>query len=143
MHITRQRGRVPWSVDYAGECCSNCREAAYWEAPNSVKDVRSFLGFANCYRQFVPSYAGIASPLTLLTKKNIEWHWDPIQRRAFSELKSALCNTPLLVFPDPKLPYTVVTDASVDALGEVLMQDQGDGLRPVAFMSQALKPTKQ
>ena len=53
-----------------------------WEPPNSVKDVRSFLGFANYYRRFVPGYAGIASPLTLLTKKNIEWHWGPVQRNS-------------------------------------------------------------
>ena len=99
-----------------------------WEPPNSVKDVRSFLGFANYYHRFVPGYAGIASPLTLLMRKNIVWHWGPVQRRAFSELKSALCNAPLLIFPDPKLPYTVVTDASADAAGGVLMQDQGDGL---------------
>ena len=71
------------------------------EPPNSVKDVRSFLGFANYYHRFVLGYAGIASPLTLLTRKNIEWHWGPVQRRAFSELKSAQCNVPLLVFPDP------------------------------------------
>ena len=45
-----------------------------WEPLNSVKDVRSFLGFANYYHQFVPGYAGIASRLTLPTKKNIEWH---------------------------------------------------------------------
>ena len=79
----------------------------------------------------------------LLTKKNIEWHWGPVQRRAFSKLKFALCNALLLVFPDPKLPYSVVIDASADAAGGVLMQDQGDGLRLVAFMSRALKPTKQ
>ena len=113
-----------------------------WETPNSVKDVRSFLGFANYYHRFVPRYAGIASPLTLLMKKNIEWHWGPVQRRAFSELKSALCNAPLLIFLDPKLLYTVVTDASADAARGVLMQDQGDGLRPVAFMSRALKLTE-
>ena len=114
-----------------------------WEPSNNVKDVRSFLGFANYYRRFVPAYAGIASALMLLMKKNIEWHWGPVQRRAFSELNSALCNTPLLVFLDPKLPYIVVTDASADAAGGVLMQNQGDGLRPVAFMSRALKPTEQ
>ena len=113
-----------------------------WEPPNSVKGVRFFLGFANYYRRFVPGYASIAPPLTLLTKKNIEWHWGPVQHKAFSELKSALCNVPLLVFPDPKLPYTVVTDASADTAGGVLMQDQGDGLRPLAFMSRALKPTE-
>ena len=114
-----------------------------WEPPNNVKNVRSFLGFTNYYCRFVPGYVGIASPLTLLTRKSIEWHWGLVQRRAFSELKSALCNALLLVFPDPKLQYTVVTDASADAAGGVLMQDQGDGPRPVAFMSRALKPTKQ
>ena len=59
-----------------------------------------------------------------------------------TELKFALCNTPFLVFSDPKLPYTMATDASADAAGGVLMQDQGDGMRPVVFMSRALKPTK-
>ena len=49
----------------------------------------------------------------------------------------------MLVFPDPKLPYTVMTDALRTAAGVVLMQDQGDGPRPIAFMSRALKPTEQ
>ena len=62
--------------------------------------------------------------------------------RAFEGLKSALCAAPLLIYPDPSLPYTVVSDASGDAAGGVLMQDQGEGLRPVAFMSRAFKPTE-
>ena len=114
-----------------------------WEPRNSVKDVMSFLGYANYYHRFVYRYAGIASPLTLLTKKNIEWHWGPIQRRAFSELNFALCNVTLLIFPDPKLPYIVVADAAAHVVGGVFMQDKGDDRRPMAFMSRALKPTKQ
>ena len=114
-----------------------------WETPINVKDIRSFLGFANYYRRFVPGYASIASPLTMLTKKDVQWHWGPLQRKAFEDLKSALCAAPLLIYPDPSLPYTVVSDASGDAAGGVLMQDQGEGLRPVAFMSRAFKPTEQ
>ena len=49
----------------------------------------------------------------------------------------------MLAFPDPKLLYTVVTDALGTAVGGVLMLDQGDSPRPIAFMSRALKPTKQ
>ena len=49
----------------------------------------------------------------------------------------------MLAFPDPKLPYTVVTDASGTVAGGVLMQDQGDGPRPITFMGRALKPTEQ
>ena len=114
-----------------------------WPTPTNLKDIRSFLGFANYYRRFVPGYANIASPLTTLTKKDVRWHWGPPQRRAFEDLKSALCTAPLLIYPDPKLPYTVVSDASGEAAGGVLMQDQGDGLRPIAFMSKAFKPTER
>ena len=66
-----------------------------------------------------------------------------MQHRAFEGLKSALCAAPLLIYPDSSVPYTVVSDASGDAVGGVLMQDQGEGLRPVAFMSRAFKPTER
>ena len=107
-----------------------------------MKDVRSFLGFANYYRRFIAKYAEIAAPLTYLTKKDVEMQWGPPQQRAFQQLKNALCNAPMLVFLDPKLPYTVVTDASGTAAGGALMQDQGDGPCPIAFMSRVLKPTE-
>ena len=67
-------------------------------------------------------------PIEIVNQKTIEWHWGPVQHKAFSELQFDLCNAPLLIFLDPKLPYTVVTDALADATGGVLMQDQGDGL---------------
>ncbi|KAM4064086.1 reverse transcriptase (RNA-dependent DNA polymerase) [Hirsutella rhossiliensis] len=40
-----------------------------WEAPTTVKGVRSFLGFANYYRIFIPDYAKITQPLDALLKK--------------------------------------------------------------------------
>ena len=49
----------------------------------------------------------------------------------------------VLLFPDPKLPYTIVTDASGTATGGILMQDQGNGLQPLAFLSRRLKPMEQ
>ena len=59
------------------------------------------------------------------------------------ELKNKLCTAPILQFPNPELPYTVVTSASGTAVGGVLMQDQGKGLCPLAFMSRVLKPMEQ
>ena len=88
-----------------------------------MKDVRSFLGFANYYCHFISKYAEIAAPLTYLTKKDVEMQWGPPQQRVFQQLKDALCDSPILVFPYPKLPYTMVTDASGTAVGGVLMQD--------------------
>ena len=73
----------------------------------------------------------------------MQWQWGPYQRRAFQQLKEPLCATLVLLFPDPKLSYTVVTDASGTAAGGVLMQDQGDGLQPLVFLSRWLKPTEQ
>ena len=73
----------------------------------------------------------------------MEWQWGPYQWRAFQQLKEALCAVPVLLFPNPKLTYTVVTNAYGTAAGGVLMQDQGDGLQPLAFLSRQLKPTEQ
>ena len=104
LHVNEVQSLGQWiTLEGAAPIAEKLRAVRDWEPPNSVKDVRSFLGFVNYYRRFVPRYAGIASLLTLLMKKNIEWHWDPVQCRAFLELKSALCNAPLLVFPDPML----------------------------------------
>ena len=107
-----------------------------------MKDVKSFLGFVNYYRHFISKYAEIAAPLTYLMKKDAEMQWGPPQQRAFQQFKDALCDVPMLVFPDRKLPYTVAMDASGIATGCVLMQDQGDGPRPISFMSRALKLTE-
>jgi len=40
-----------------------------WLIPKTVKDVRSFLGFCNFYRAFIPSFSHTAQPLNDLTKK--------------------------------------------------------------------------
>ena len=70
----------------------------------------------------------------------MECQWGPYQRRVFQQLKEALCVAPVFLLSNPKLPYTIVTDASVIAVGGVLMQDQGDGLQPLTFLSRQLKP---
>ena len=42
-----------------------------WLTLVNVKDVQSFLGFANFYRRFIYGYSKLASPLTHLTKKDV------------------------------------------------------------------------
>ena len=113
-----------------------------WSRPQNLHNIRSFLGFANYYRRFVKNFAAIANPLTELTKKGMLWQWGPMQKRAFQELKDALCAAPVLQYPKPNLPYTVVTDTSGTTAGGVLMQDKGEGLQPIAFLSRRLKPTE-
>jgi hypothetical protein len=45
------------------------QEVADYKRPESVKDVRTFLGFTGFYQYFVPNYSLIACPLIDLTKK--------------------------------------------------------------------------
>ena len=97
------------------------RAVQEWGTPRDVKDVRSFLGFANYYWRYIHQFAEVAHPLTELTKKGVDWQWGPYQKEAFHQLKQKLCEAPILRFPDLKLPYTVVTDAKGAAVGGVLM----------------------
>lgn len=106
-----------------------------WCVPSSVKELRSFLGLANFYRRFIKSYSSIASPLTDLLKKENGFAWSDAAQSAFEQLKSAVTSAPVLLPPNPHLPFTVVTDASGFAVGAVLCQDAGQGLQPVAFES--------
>ena len=105
-----------------------------WPIPASVKEVQSFHGFANYYRQFIRNFSQIAAPLTRLMTKKESFSWTEEAQKAFEELKEALLTTPVLQLFDPDKPITVETDASKHALGAVLSQLGKDGkLRPVAF----------
>lgn len=115
-----------------------------WPTPKSVREVRGFLGLTGYYRRFIQHYAQKALALTELTKMDVKWRWrDEEEGKAFEELKKALVSAPVLVTPDPTLPYEVYTDASKFAVGAVLLQNQGKGLQPVAYLSRKLSQTER
>ena len=89
-----------------------------WPTPSKVKDVRSFLGFANFYHRFIPNYSTIACPLIDLTKKNLPWNWTPSQQQAFDQLKHLFLSQPVLHIPDLSSPFAIATDVSKYASGE-------------------------
>jgi len=47
-----------------------------WPEPKKVKNIQSFLDFANFYRWFIFNYSDIIILLTYLTWKNIPWKFD-------------------------------------------------------------------
>src|ERR1700688_2451949 len=102
--------------------------------PKNVHDIRSFLGLAGYYCRFVKDFSKIASPLTELLHKNKKCEWTDAQEQEFHTLKLAVSSAPVLIVPDPKLAYTVLTDASGYALGAELCQDHGNGLQPCAYL---------
>ena len=113
-----------------------------WPRPNTVKDVRSFLGLSSWYRRFIKHYSLLARPLTDLTKCETMKKWDEAQQRAFDQLRMALVTAPVLRLPDFDRPFVLTTDASLVAVGAVLEQDFGDGLQPIAYSSKKLTPTE-
>jgi hypothetical protein len=109
-----------------------------WPIPRNPTSVRSFLGAAGFYRRFIPNFSEIAASLTDLTKDNYKFEWTHKQHTAFITLKEALLTAPVLRLPDFKLTFIVVTDASMIAVAGVLMQDDGEGERPIAYESRKL-----
>ena len=83
-----------------------------WPIPRSVKDVQSFLGFANFYRKFIQNYSALASPLISLTRKSIKFTWSEAAGAAFYQLQQAFTSAPILHHFQPDLPLTIEADAS-------------------------------
>ncbi|XP_057535375.1 uncharacterized protein LOC130813557 [Amaranthus tricolor] len=106
-----------------------------WPSPKNVTEVRSFLGLAGYYRRFVKDFSRIARPMTSLMKKEKKFEWTDECEQAFMTLKERLTTAPVLTLPDPKLDYTVYSDASKKGLGCVLMQDR----KVIAYASRQLK----
>ena len=90
-----------------------------WPTPQTVKQVRSFLGFANFYRKFIRNYAEITIPLTSLTRKDVKFSWTDECQKSFEELKERFLEEPILKMPDPTKQFIVQTDASKWATGEI------------------------
>ncbi|WMV18766.1 hypothetical protein MTR67_012151 [Solanum verrucosum] len=70
-----------------------------WVRPNSVMEVRSFVGLASYYRRFVKNFASIATYLTNLTKKEIPFEWTEKCEESFQKLKTLLTTAPILALP--------------------------------------------
>ena len=111
--------------------------------PQSVRDVRRFLGLASYYRRFILHFAKIARPLHKLTCKDTRFDWSPECQIAFQELKQRLSSVPVLAYPNFDAQFVLETDASIKGLGAVLSQAQeGGNLHPVGYASRALSPSE-
>ncbi|KAK3022848.1 hypothetical protein RJ639_046993 [Escallonia herrerae] len=81
----------------------------------------------------------MAHPLTELLKKSNVWEWSKKCQSAFSAMKQAMSEDPVLALPYVSKSFEVHTDASDFALGGVLMQEG----HPVAYESRKLKEAER
>ncbi|GBG59478.1 hypothetical protein CBR_g38502 [Chara braunii] len=110
--------------------------------PQSVTEMRSFLGMTGYYRNFVKNYSIVVAPLTDLTRLDTPWEWTDRCETASRHLKHALTHYEVLKLPDPDKPFIVTTDASQYGIGAVLAQQEGPKLRPVEYMSKKMPSQK-
>ena len=64
------------------------------------------------------------------------WKWGEEQQEAFTKLKDALVNPPILAYADFSKPFILHTDASGCGLGAVLYQEDDGKERVIAYASQ-------
>jgi len=87
------------------------------------------------------NYAEYVAPLLTLLRKGIKLSWPPTMQRAFEELKEIFAHSIYLVQPDDNQDYIINTDANVNAIGAVLMQNEKDGrTNTVSTASRVLIP---
>uniref|UniRef100_A0A3B3HM86 Gypsy retrotransposon integrase-like protein 1 n=1 Tax=Oryzias latipes TaxID=8090 RepID=A0A3B3HM86_ORYLA len=134
-----------------------------WPVPQTLKELRSFLGFAGYYRRFIHGYAAIAKPLNDLTrgysskrrqpkkpapmpshdaKQPFNERWTSDCQHAFEMLIDRLTTAPVLGFANPKKSYILHTDASTIGLGAALYQEQDGKLRVIAYASRGLSASE-
>jgi hypothetical protein len=140
------------SVEYLGHIItpegtsvvpSKAKAVEDWPTPTDLKQLRQFLGLSGFYRHFVDQHDKLAQPLADLLAAKTRFVWSSRQQEAFNALKAALCSAPVLIFPDPSVPFTVSTDASDYATGAVLQQDYGRGLQRTTYLSRKLNSAER
>ena len=125
---------------------------AKWPTPKTVYDVRSFLGFVGYYRRFIKDFSKIAKPIREVitglenqskrTAKKTFVNWTKAADFAFEHLKKLCISTPILAYPDYKLPFVLHTDSSSEGLGAVLYQKQNGKLRVIAYASRSVSKSE-
>lgn len=111
--------------------------------PNTVKQVRRFMGMTGWYQRYIHNYAATASPITDLLKKTDRFRWTPEAQIAFESLKTSLTTAPVLIHPDFSQHFYIQCDASITGIGGVLFQLIEGEEHPIAFMSKKLNTAQK
>ena len=114
------------------------RAVQEFPVPKNSKELKSFLGLANYFRDYVKDYGSICAPLNELLRKSVKFLWNNDHELSFNALKAALTSAPVLAFPDYSMPFEVHTDASMVGIGASLIQRINGSPKPIAYASRKL-----
>lgn len=117
---------------------------AEFRVPKTIEELQSFLGLVNYINKWLPNLATTSEPLKKLLrqkrgrKANIEDLWKDEQDKAFEHLKEGLSTVKSLGYYDANDDTQVIADASPVGLGAVLIQNDGQGPRIIAYGNRTL-----
>lgn len=107
--------------------------------PTNREELKRFLGVVTYVSKFIPNMSQISAPLRQLLEKDVEWSWDQAQEQAFTHLKTAITDAPVLKFFNQEEPVCLSVHASSKGMGAVILQND----RPVAYASKSLTKCQQ
>lgn len=127
-----------------------------WRPPENQTELQSIIGTTVFAAPYVKNMSELTAPLRELNAKgtNVKEAWDDeIHGKTLTEIKKAITNAPVLLTPDPNLPFRIHVDACKTGrgLGAVLLQkdptkvnaDGSDIWGPCCYWSRILTPAER
>jgi hypothetical protein len=68
-----------------------------WKKLKTVTEIRSFLGLAGYYRQFIKGFSTLETPMTRLLRKDVLFVWNGNVRKASRRKESHMSSTRMLL----------------------------------------------
>ena len=119
-----------------------------FKRPDTVQQLRRFLGMVNFYRESTPHAAKHQAQLNkylIGAKKNDKTSitWNDVSSQAFQECKDAVKAAITLAHPAPEAQLFLASDASDTGVGATLEQRIDGKLQPLGFFSKNLNETQR
>ncbi|GBM41045.1 Transposon Ty3-I Gag-Pol polyprotein [Araneus ventricosus] len=125
--------------------------------PDTLTQLRRFLGIFNFYRCSIPKAAHILAPIVQfleehtnkkksrsgVCKSSEQLKWNETAEQAFIAAKNAIAEATLLRHPIPGAQLSLSVDASDVAIGGTLSQLSQEKWEPIAFFSMKLNKSQQ
>ncbi|RMB90878.1 hypothetical protein DUI87_32711 [Hirundo rustica rustica] len=107
--------------------------------PQTVKELRTFLGMTGWCRLWIYNYGLLVKPLyALITEGSRDLQWTKDATRAFNQLKKALRSAPALGLPNVSKPFFLFSHEKQGIALGILAQNLGPYRRAVAYLSKQL-----
>ena len=108
------------------------------DPPKIPKNCKQFCGMVNFLSVFLKDLQIKLAPIYQLTRKGIPWDWTEECQNAFDSITKYLTNPPVLVMPNDKGDFVLVSDTSTIGCGATLYQTIDVEYRAVAYYSKKL-----